>query len=286
MAANIDLKALRFPFKDPKFIFFTDFDGTITLKDSNDFMTDTIGYGAEKRKQGNKDVLEGKKHFRDAFREMMDSITRPFPQCVDYLVENITLDPHFNEYFQWALAHNIPTVVVSSGMTPVIRGILEKLVGPDCDKIDIICNEAVPRGDKSIDQEAGWQIQYHDDRHADPSRPTSSFGHDKSLTLRPYAELPADKRPTLFYAGDGVSDLSAARETDLLFAKKGHDLITYCARENVPFTVFEDWSSILATVKKIVAGETTVDAAAQQGFEDYKAGKAGIAPVQANGHAK
>lgn len=146
----------------------------------------------------------------------------------------------------------------------------------------------------------------------------SGFGHDKSLTLRPYAQLPADKRPTLFYAGDGVSDLSAARETDLLFAKKGHgksidfyphvhhhhscpprrfhfskrertkekinsltnphqtDLITYCARENVPFTVFEDWSSILATVKKIVAGEQSVQEAAHQGFEDFKAGKAGV----------
>ena len=50
----------------------------------------------------------------------------------------------------------------------------------------------------------------------------SGFGHDKSITLRPYAQLPPDQRPTLFYAGDGVSDLSAARETDLLFAKKGH----------------------------------------------------------------
>lgn len=64
------------------------------------------------------------------------------------------------------------------------------------------------------------------------------------------------------------------------------DLITYCARENVPFTVFEDWSSILATVKKIVAGETTVHDAAKQGFEDYKAGKAGIEPIVANGAAK
>ena len=26
----------------------------------------------------------------------------------------------------------------------------------------------------------------------------------------------------MFYAGDGVSDLSAARECDLLFAKEGH----------------------------------------------------------------
>jgi len=49
----------------------------------------------------------------------------------------------------------------------------------------------------------------------------SHFGHDKSLEIRPYAELPDNERPTMFYAGDGVSDLSAAKETDLLFAKKG-----------------------------------------------------------------
>lgn len=93
------------------------------------------------------------------------------------------------------------------------------------------------------------------------------------MTIRPYAkhseERPNEPRPTLFYAGDGVSDLSAARETDLLFAKKGHgryrkqwsrsgtdvyiaDLITYCEREGVPFTVFEDWQSILATTKDIL----------------------------------
>jgi 2-hydroxy-3-keto-5-methylthiopentenyl-1-phosphate phosphatase len=50
----------------------------------------------------------------------------------------------------------------------------------------------------------------------------SHFGHDKSREIRPYANLPDAERPTLFYAGDGVSDLSAAKETDLLFAKKGH----------------------------------------------------------------
>ena len=30
------------------------------------------------------------------------------------------------------------------------------------------------------------------------------------------------------------------------------DLITYCEREGVPFTVFEDWQSILATTKAIL----------------------------------
>jgi hypothetical protein len=68
-------------------------------------------------------------------------------------------------------------------------------------------------------------------RPADQVR--SGFGHDKSLTIRPYGNLPADQRPTLFYAGDGVSDLSAARETDLLFAKKGHGMCSHRGAENV-----------------------------------------------------
>ncbi len=43
MSSKSDLKAMNWPFKDPKFIFFTDFDGTITLKDSNDFMVKLNG---------------------------------------------------------------------------------------------------------------------------------------------------------------------------------------------------------------------------------------------------
>jgi hypothetical protein len=48
------------------------------------------------------------------------------------------------------------------------------------------------------------------------------------------------------------------------------DLITYCVREKVPFTVFEDWSSILATVEDIVAGKITVKQVSAQGAEEFK----------------
>jgi len=40
----------------------------------------------------------------------------------------------------------------------------------------------------------------------------------------------------------------------------------------VPFTIFEDWSSILATVKKIAAGDTDVKKVAAEGYEDFKRG--------------
>ena len=43
-------------------------------------------------------------------------------------------------------------------------------------------------------------------------------------------------------------------------------------KQDVPFTEFEDWSSILATVKKIAAGETDVKKVAAEGYEDFKKG--------------
>ncbi|TKA61232.1 hypothetical protein B0A49_08750 [Cryomyces minteri] len=261
---------------NPKFVMFTDFDGTITLQDSNDFMTDNIGYGQERRKRGNNAVLEGRATFRDSFKDMMDSIKTPFPQCIEYLVQNIKLDPHFNEFLEWALENNIPVVVLSSGMEPVIRGLLSSVIGPDSETIDVISNQARARPGKAIDEEGGWEIEWHD---------ASDFGHDKSLTIRPYANLPEEQRPTLFYAGDGVSDLSAARETDLLFAREGKDLVSYCARENVPFTVFEDWSLITSKVKEIVAGKTTVHDAAREGYEEYKKSQTKL-NGHANGHAQ
>jgi 2-hydroxy-3-keto-5-methylthiopentenyl-1-phosphate phosphatase len=131
---------------NPKFIFFTDFDGTVTTADSNDYMTDNLGYGAEKRRQGNSDVLTGKLHFRESFQEMLDSITTPFNECID-----------------WSRENNVPIVILSGGMTPVIRALLDKLLGPDWD-IQIVSNDVRPREGKSINEKGGWRIEFHDDR--------------------------------------------------------------------------------------------------------------------------
>ena len=59
------------------------------------------------------------------------------------------------------------------------------------------------------------------------------------------------------------------------------DLIRYCVREDVPFTTFEDWSTILEKVKEITSGKVSVHEAAKEGHEAYKKGTAGQ-----NGKAK
>lgn len=208
--ASSTLPAMR---TNPKYIFFTDFDGTITTSDSNDYLTDTLGYGTALRKQGNLDVLEGRTSFRDSFQGMMDSVKTPYKDCIATLISRIRLDPGFASFYKWARENNVPVVVLSSGMEPIIRALLVHLIGHEADDIQVISNHVVPRDGKSIDDEGGWKIVFHDDSH---------FGHDKSLEIRKYAALPEGQRPVMFYAGDGVSDLSAAKETDLLFAKKGH----------------------------------------------------------------
>lgn len=90
----------------------------------------------------------------------------------------------------------------------------------------------------------------------------SGFGHDKSIEIRKYSQLPEDQRPGILYAGDGVSDLSAAKEGDIMFAKTGRDLVLYCEREKVPFTTFNDFSDILSVVKNVVSGKISIKDAA------------------------
>ncbi len=75
-------------------------------------MTDNLGYGKERRRQGNLDILTGKAtfrcarqktsnridlrtHFRDAFREMLSSIVangHSFEECKDvFAQESVTV---------------------------------------------------------------------------------------------------------------------------------------------------------------------------------------------------
>lgn len=150
---------------NPRFIFFTDFDGTITQQDSNDFMTDNLGFGGALRRQGNEDVLFGRRDFRDAFRDMLDSIQTPFDECIDILRKNITLDTGFKAFFEWARAHNVPIVVLSGGMEPFIRALLAHMLGQEeADSLQIVSNDVAPREGKSINEAGGWQIVFHDDR--------------------------------------------------------------------------------------------------------------------------
>jgi len=239
---------------DKKFVILSDWDGTITTYDSNDYLTDHLGYGKEKRREGNLEILSGRVTFRDAFREMLESVPNPFDECKEILKQNIKLDSGFKDFYKWAKANDIPVIIVSSGMTPLIRAVLSNLIGDeDAKDIEIISN------DVKVHPDGKWEIQF---RH-----PSSGFGHDKSQAILPYRNLPDP--PTLFFFGDGVSDMSAARHADVLFVKKppgkDSDLATYCAKEGIPHILFENFAQALPVVQSVVKGEKTREEVLKKG---------------------
>ncbi|KAH8422274.1 putative phosphoserine phosphatase [Aspergillus melleus] len=228
---------------DPNIIFFTDFDG-------NDFLVDNLGFGIEKRRALELEVLKGNLAFRDAFKAMLDSVPLPFDECVRILQRNIKFDPGFISFYHWTSKNNVPIVVLSSGMTPIIKALLQNALGDNPGNIYIIANDVEAREGKLINETGGWQIRYRDD---------SQYGHDKSQAIKPYAALPEDMRPILMFAGDGVSDLSAATGSHILFAKQGLDLARYCAEREMPFIPFHNWASILTAVQGINEGGLQVN---------------------------
>lgn len=254
---SIDNSATPALASSPRVIFFTDFDGTITTQDSNDHITDTLGFGAAERRKLNESVLIGNLAFREAFTKMLESVSAKagFQQCVEMLLEAVRLDPKFKEFWEWSKAANVPVVILSGGMKPIIEALLVKFLGKeDVEKLWIVSNDVEEiKGKGGINEVGGWRIVFHDE---------SIHGHDKSREIRKYSSLP--ERPVLLYAGDGVSDLSAARETDLMFAKAGRDLVTYCKHEKIPYNEFSDFSTILETARAVHDGKISVqDAAAK-----------------------
>lgn len=149
--------------------------------------TDNLGYGEKRRRELNIAVLEDKMTFRyarpvhfhrsrsieltpwllfssDSFQDMLNSVKTPFDECIRILCENMKLDPYFAEFYYWAKEHNVPIVILSSGMVPVIHALLAALLGHEPDHIQIVANEVKSRDGKDINSEGGWDIVFHDER--------------------------------------------------------------------------------------------------------------------------
>lgn len=226
----------------PPAILFTDWDGTVTLQDSNDMLTDDLGMGHPARMKLNDKIIDGSLTFREAFFQMLDSVASngyTLERCIDYLLGKVQLDPGFEKTVQWCGSKGIPVIVVSSGMDKVIDALLSKIIDPKLHSFIQVYANHVNVGDS-------WEILYRDD---------SGFGHDKHQSIETVVEqyfggFENENRGKLFYSGDGVSDVSAARSCDLLFAKSGHDLVNICIRDKINYIEFNTFDDILDEIKK------------------------------------
>ncbi|KAI1006663.1 hypothetical protein K3495_g1561 [Podosphaera aphanis] len=227
-----------------KVICFSDFDGTIFLQDTGHVLFDAHGCGPTRRAELEAQINSGERSFRDVSEEMWGSLNVPFEDGFASMKSSLSIDPGFQAFHRFCCANNIPFNVISAGLKPVLRKVLDTFLGEaQSASIEIVANDAIiPPGGKQ------WKPVWRHD---------NELGHDKAVSVqeaRGLAKLECEDGtiPLIVFIGDGVSDLPAAREADVLFARRGLRLEEYCIEHKIPHTSFDTFSDIQREVQKLM----------------------------------
>jgi len=177
----------------------------------------------------------------------------PFDDGFKVMQENLEIDPDFREFHQYCIEQEIPFNVISAGLKPVLRKVLDSFLGEEeSQRIQIVANEMEFEGDNSTSEgdastEGKWKPVWRHD---------TELGHDKALSIteaRAEAALECDDGtiPLIVFIGDGVSDLPAAREADVLFARRGLRLEEYCIENKISYLGFDTFADVKREVQRI-----------------------------------
>ncbi|KAI1641274.1 2,3-diketo-5-methylthio-1-phosphopentane phosphatase [Biscogniauxia mediterranea] len=235
--------------KKRKIICFSDFDGTIFMQDTGHVLFDNHGCGAKKREMLDEQIKSGERSFRDVSEEMWGSLNVPFDDGFAVMERTLEMDPDFRSFHQYCIANGIPFNVISAGLKPILRRVLDTFLGEEQSAhIDIVANDAAIAADGSE-----WKPIW---RHGD-----SALGHDKAQSIteaRREAEEACDDDdgssvPLIVFIGDGVSDLPAAREADVLFARRGLRLEEYCREHGIGYVPFDTFADVRRGIERIRA---------------------------------
>lgn len=214
------------------------------MQDTGHVLVDNLGGGSEFREMLESQMKSGERSFREISEDMWGSLTIPLEDGFEMMKSQLEIDPKFKEFYEFCSQNRIDFHVISAGLRPILRKVLDTFLGAqESAKIDIVANDADIRADG-----APWKpIWLHQ----------TELGLDKALSVnegRAAAAAMCDEGeiPLIIFIGDGVSDLTAAREADILFARKGLKLEEYCKLNQIPYTPFETFADIKKDVQAIM----------------------------------
>lgn len=224
-----------------------DFDGTIFMEDTGHILFDNFGCGVERKAQLDEQISSGDRSFRDVSNEMWGSLNVPFEDGFQVMKEHLHVDPDFEQFHEFCRNNDIPFHIISAGLKPVLRRVLDHFIGTEASAYtEIIANEAEIKSDGSE-----WKPVWRHD---------TELGHDKKQSIneaREDAELHCDNGtvPLIVFIGDGVSDLPAAREADVLFARRDLKLEQYCIENHLPYIPYDTFADIQREVIRIAKAD-------------------------------
>jgi len=106
-----------------------DFDGTIFMQDTGHILFDAHGCGPKRREELDEEIKNGVRSFRDVSEEMWGSLNVPFDDGFDIMKTSLDIDPAFHDFHNFCIKNNIPFNVISAGLKPILRRVLDEFLG-------------------------------------------------------------------------------------------------------------------------------------------------------------
>ena len=206
---------------------YCDFDGTITVRDSVDFLLEHVaGDGWEL-------IEKAWERGEIGSRECMDRQVALFEggwPAIEKVLAKIEIDPSFKAFAKWCQDRQIEFNVVSDGIDRTIEFILRR---EGIVVSTVAANHLVEEGN-SLCLEFPFKSE-------DKS---CASGVCKCKILEKNAG-----RLKRVFIGDGRSDFCCAGKSDILFAK--HKLATYCQESGISFIPFQSFDDIQVSLQEM-----------------------------------
>ncbi len=205
----------------------TDFDDTAAVQNVAELLLNRFG---------DPDWKDVRQSFRDGHMDLKEyqeitfrNIQADRATMQSYVNEHANLRPYFRELWGFCQANDIPMAVVSQGLDFYIEALLER---EGVGKVPVYAVNT-----EFHDGEISYQYN-----HAYPGK--ESEGNSKGFVVKSFQ----DQGCHVFFAGDGRSDLEAARVADVIFAHS--TLAKFCDDEGITYQQFDDFGGMLVSVQQ------------------------------------
>jgi 2-hydroxy-3-keto-5-methylthiopentenyl-1-phosphate phosphatase len=211
-----------------KFIVFVDFDGTITLRDTNEAILVRFTDG-ERWKVIEEEWVRGRISSQEHFRQHFDLIETDLDSLVSYVRNEGAIDPAFHDFVKYCGERQMELMILSDGFDVFIETVLsrERLT-----HVPFTCNK-LERSNGS------WHFTFQQD--------SRGGGRDwKQSVVEHYRDL--GYRAVCI--GDGLSDRGAITASDMAFVKKGSELDSWCNQQRIACPRFESFQDLLVALRR------------------------------------
>lgn len=210
------------------FAIFSDFDGTICLPDSSEYLLSQ--FGTDRWLELDNDVWQGRLTEREAFPLQLETLNVDWPQARASLLQGVRIREGFSDFVTACRNWGIPLAVLSSGLRNLID---ELLASAGVFDLPVFChNVSIRNGKWRFIPYPGARLEEH-------------CSHCKCVHL----EQARAEGKTVIYIGDGYTDICPSRRADIIFATNSlAEKMTAEGRSFIRYHTFRDIEQELDTL--------------------------------------